>query len=245
MSWMFSPLWTVAADDTILLRLMPALLIGLCLGAGMLASFAHLGTKKNARYALRNLRKSSLSREILFAGLFGLGWLSVTLESMIWHRSTFELTAVTAILGIGLIYSMSQVYRFPAAPGWNSWRTNAGFMISALLLGQSVMAPILAYESSITDTHVSSAQWMMIGVSISTLLLAQFVLIRNPNSQYPFRKMRIGLIFVGMALTAASFLQSGLDVNWVSTFIFLIVVAEEAVGRWLFYRSHTSIISVH
>jgi hypothetical protein len=53
MSWMFPPL----------LALVPALVIGACLGVGMLASLAHLGAKKNARYALRNLRKSSLSRE--------------------------------------------------------------------------------------------------------------------------------------------------------------------------------------
>jgi DMSO reductase anchor subunit len=227
MSWMFPHLWT----------LVPILLIGVCLGTGMVASFAHLGTKKNARYALRNLRKSSLSREILFAGLFGVGWLSVTLESMVWHRNSFELTAMTVIFGIGLIHNMSQVYRFPAAPGWNSWRTNAGFMVSALLLGQSAMAPILACESRVTGIHVSSIQWMIIGASIFSLLLTQLVVMHKQKSQYPFQEMWIGLIFVGLALTAVSFVSPAPEMIWTSTFLFLIILAEEILGRWLFYSS--------
>ena len=226
MSWMFAHVPT----------LVPSLLIGVCLGAGMLVSFAHLGTKKNARYALRNVRKSSLSREILFAGLFGLGWLCTTLMMVFSIDMIFEGMAITSILGVGLIYNMSQVYRFPAAPGWNTWRTNAGFMVSALLLGHSLMSFLFAYEARISDIQTSSGQWVMMSGIIFTLLLAQLALIYKQASQDLLHKIRIGLITVGMTLTAA-FLTSSLDRIWMSVFVFLIVLAEEGFGRWSFYRS--------
>jgi DMSO reductase anchor subunit len=227
MSWMFPPLPT----------LVPASLIGICLGAGMLASFAHLGTKKNARYALRNVRKSSLSREILFAGLFGLGWLFTIAGIVVWSGSAFQWMAATSILGIGLIYNMSQVYRFPAAPGWNTWRTNAGFMSSAFLLGHSFMAPLLAYQSGILGIPISSTQWMVIGAFLFFSLFAQLVLLYKRTSQNLFHKTRVGLIFTGMSMTAMSFMLSSLDSIWISAIILLIVLSEEGLGRWSFYRS--------
>src|SRR5512140_1103650 len=108
----------------------------------MLASLAHLGRKQRAWRALGNIRKSWLSREILFTGLFGAGWLFTILERVLWQRSTVEWIALTATFGIGLVYSMSKVYRLPAIPAWNTPRTNLVFMVSALLLGQSVMATL-------------------------------------------------------------------------------------------------------
>jgi DMSO reductase anchor subunit len=191
----------------------------------MSASFAHLGTKKNARYALRNLRKSSLSREILFAGLFGFGWLLTALGTALSHDLTFVALAVTSILGIGLIYNMSQVYRFPAAPGWNTWHTNASFMVSALLLGHSVMAPLLTYETK------------MAGSIILLLLLAQLAFVYRRDSQELLYKIRVGLIAVGLALVAASFILSHVNTIWMSVFLFLSILAEEGLGRWIFYRS--------
>jgi DMSO reductase anchor subunit len=233
MTGMFTLLWSLVEYDATRLRLLPPMFIGVSLGAGMLASFAHLGTKKNAWRVLGHLRKSYLSREILFTGLFGLGWLFTTLDNASEHANLFELKAVTAIFGIGLIYSMSQVYRFPAAPGWNSWRTNVGFFISAGLLGLSSMMPVLAYESGVTGIQIPTSQGTTIGISILILLLAQLVLI----SQNPLRNIRIGLLIVGMLSCAIGLLATVLDVTWISVLLFLLVVVEEGIGRWIFYAS--------
>ena len=232
MSWMFQPIPT----------LVPVLLTGICLAAGMLASFAHLGTKKNARYALLNLQKSSLSRELLFAGLFGLGWLFTTLAIALKQGSSLEWMAVTSILGIGLIYNMSQVYRFPAAPGWNTWRTNAAFTVSACLLGHSVMAAVLAYETRNSGDPTSSTLWMTIGSLIFLLLLAQLAISYRRASQDLLHTLRVGLLVTGMSVTATSFLLSGLDRIWMSAIILLIVLSEEGLGRWSFYRSRMQVI---
>lgn len=237
MNWMFSTLWALVQYDATGLRLLPAALIGTSLGAGMLASFAHLGTKKNAWRALSHLRKSSLSREILLLSLFALSWLFTTLESTILHHSMFELTAITAILGMGLIYNMAQVYRFPAAPGWNTWRTNAGFMISALVLGVSAMAALLAGESNVTGIQVPAGQGMMIGASIMVMLLAQLGIMPKQSFSTSLLFFRIGLILVGMTFSVIALFLSASPAYSTHTLLFLIIASEEALGRWLFYRS--------
>lgn len=233
--------WTVwIMTDRLMptLSLIPYLIIGASLGVGLLASFAHLGTKRNAWRVLAHLRRSWLSREILFAGLFGLGWLSTTLLSAIRQQVIFEAIALTSIFGIGLVYSMGQVYRFPAAPGWNSWRTNAGFIVSALLLGLSVMIPVLAYEIEMNGTLLPAIQWRIMGSGILILLVVQLTLMRRRNSKSPLSHIRTGLILIGVLLTIIAILYPP-SIFWLGTFIFLIVAIEEVLGRWLFYQSRT------
>ena len=236
MSWIFPPLWALAVHGTPILRLIPSLTIGISLGAGMFASFAHLGTKKNAWRVPGNLRRSWLSREILFAGLFGLGWLITTLEGVFWQRNTLEWMALTSTFGLGLVHSMSQVYRIPAAPGWNTWRTNAGFLVSALLLGVSAMAPLLSYESKMTAIQVPPLFRMVIGGFFLALLFMQLALLRKRSSDCIYQRTRVSFILIGIALTIMGLLPS-LHADWQNIPIFMIVAIEEGLGRWLFYRS--------
>src|SRR6266498_283252 len=237
MTWMFALLWSLVQFDATWLRLLPSTLIGISVGAGMIASFAHLGTKKNAWRLLSNWRRSSLSKEILFTILFALGWLSTALEILIMHRSTFEVTAITLIFGLGLIYNMSQVYRLRAAPGWNNWRTNVSFMVSALLLGISVMAPVLTHESNLTRIKLPSTQWTTIGTSILILLLAQLALIPKQYFRNQNVMARLGLILLALTATAASLFVPTVQLSLIAIPIFVIIFSEEAIGRWVFYAS--------
>jgi len=244
MLWMFPGVWAPTQRETTFLRFLPSLLIGFCLGAAMLASLAHLGTKKQAWRALGNWRKSWLSREVLFTGLFGAGWLFTTLQCAIWQRSasaavlwTIEWMAVTATLGLGLIYSMSRVYRLPAVPSWNTWRTNAVFMVSTLLLGSSIMAALLSYEANAIDLPVSSSQWIRIGSSILVLLLVQLSLMHKPFAHDSFHPIRVGLILLGIVLAAMDFLPFGAVQTRVGILVFLIILIEEGIGRWSFYQA--------
>jgi anaerobic dimethyl sulfoxide reductase subunit B (iron-sulfur subunit) len=240
MTWIFPSLWTWTDRLTPPLGLVPHLIVGLSLGIGLLVSFAHLGTKRNSWRVLAHLRRSWLSKEVLFAGLFGLGWLSTTLISVTRPQVTFEAAALTSILGIGLVYSMSQVYRIPAAPGWNTWRTNASFLVSALLLGVSIMSPVLLYESKLTGIHVSQFRWWVVSGSLLILLLMQLTLMQAHSSDHQYHNLRVGLILCGVMLTVAGILQSA-DLDWLSPLVFLVVAGEEVLGRWLFYRSRVSI----
>jgi len=237
MLWMFPLLWVLVEFDATLLRLLPSLVVGACLGGATLASFAHLGTKKNAWRTLAHLSHSWLSREILFTGLFGLGWLVTTGQILFHHRATIEWTGITAALGFGLVYSMGQVYRLKAAPGWNTWRTNLGFLVSALLLGQSLMTSLLVLEARFTGVQISSIQRIMTeGVTLS-LLVIQLLLMQKRTPSHPLLAIRRGLILIGIILTALGALSSAVQGVSVSLLTFLIVLAEEGIGRWLFYQS--------
>jgi DMSO reductase anchor subunit len=169
---------------------------------------------------------------VLFAGLFGIGWLIATLASLAWQRGTVAVMALTASLGFGLIYSMAQVYRLKAVPAWNTWRTNAGFIVSALLLGQAVMAALLLHVSKATGNQSIAMNSIVI-----VLLLAQLALMYKQNFQDPLKYVRIGLILVGVIVTSIRLLPSNSDVTWLNLLITVIVLIEEGIGRWLFYRS--------
>ena len=234
MLWTFPLTWALPKHNTGLSHLLPLLVIGACLGIGLLTSLAHLGTKKKAFYALRNLRRSWLSREVLFTVLFGIGWLFATLASLAWQRGTIGVMALTASLGFGLIYSMAQVYRLKAVPAWNTWQTNAGFMVSALLLGQTVMAALLSYISKATGY-----QLIAMGSLVLMLLFTQLAFMYKQNFQDPLKYVRIGLILVGVIVTSIGLIASNSDVLWLNLLITVIVLMEEGIGRWLFYRSRS------
>jgi anaerobic dimethyl sulfoxide reductase subunit B (iron-sulfur subunit) len=235
-AWMFTTLWALVEYDAMYLRLLPALLVCACLGAGMLASLTHLGTKKNAWRIFSNIRHSSLSKEVLYTCLFGLAMLLVVLGIYLrWNNALPMLLAGAA--AFGLVYHMAQVYRLPAAPGWNSWRTNAGFMVSALLLGSAAMMPLLAYESKITGIQIPSIQWALIGFSILVLLIAQLVLMRKATAMASIRQIRISLILIGAGLAAIVSFYTGTAITVAGTMMSVFVISEEVLGRWSFYRS--------
>jgi DMSO reductase anchor subunit len=196
--------------------LIPNLFIGACLGLGGFFSFAHLGAKRNAWRAPFHLKKSWLSREILFVGLFGAGWLAgFVLPEMKW---------VTSLFGIGLIYSMAQVYRLRPMPAWNTWRTMAGFFITSALLGQSLMLNLLQGT----------------GWGIVTVLLAlelALTLSAKPMAEGAIANLRAGLGAAAMLGAGMLSLASNPPGVWISPVLFLLIMIEEVIGRVLFYTA--------
>ena len=207
------------------LPLIPYLLIGVCLGLGGFFSFAHLGAKRNAWRTPFHLKKSWLSREILFVGLFGAGWLAgFVLPEMKW---------VTSLLGIGLVYSMAKVYRLHTMPAWDTWRTTAGFFITSALLGQLLMVNVLGAKSG--DFAVLAIAVLVIAVLL-TLELG-LTLSAKPKAQWAVHRLRVGLIaaaMLGAGIMSVAPNQAGM---WISLPIFLMVMMEEIIGRWLFYEA--------
>ncbi len=236
MTWMFSTLWALVENDARPLRLLPILVLCACLGAGMLASLAHLGTRKNAWRVFANLRHSSLSKEVLYTGLFGLG-LALVLVSMILRQNFHVPLLIAGAVGIGLVYNMAEVYRLPAAPGWNTWRTNAGFLISTILLGMAAMMPILAFESDLTGIQIPTAKWTIAGLLVLILLPVQLFLMRNQSSPENIQKTRTGFILIAAALSAMISFLSNFDTGAIITLVSVFIISEEILGRWYFYRS--------
>jgi DMSO reductase anchor subunit len=191
--------------------LIPYLMIGACLGLGGFFSFAHLGAKRNAWRAPFHLKKSWLSREILLVGLFGAGWLaSFVLPEMKW---------ITSLFGVGLIYSMAQVYRLRPMPAWNTWRTMAGFFITSALLGQALMMNLLP-----------GTGWGIIAALLALELAIN--LSAKPKAKGPVANLRAGLGAAGIL-----FLASNPHGVWISPLLFLLILIEEIIGRVQFYTA--------
>lgn len=118
------------------------LAIGPILGLGLIASLFHLGVPQNAYRAVTNFGTSWLSREITFGVSFAV--LGAVFALMQWRKiASFAVRNVVAwiaaLVGLALLYSMSNVYRLPTQPAWNSWATPVSFFTTALLLGALAM----------------------------------------------------------------------------------------------------------
>ena len=233
--WMFNQLWNLVEFDAWLLRLLPYLIIGICLGMGGSFSFAHLGSKRNAWRAMTYLRKSWLSREILCVGLFGVGWL-ISIMPLAWQVLVVART-IASLLGIALVYSMAQVYHLQTMPSWNTWRTTTGFFITAILSGQLLMLNVLLYESQFTGINLSPVFIRWIGGITIALLASEagFWLSGKENVNETASGIRVGLIATAIIGTGIMSIVPNHFGMWISLPIFLIMMVEEIIGRWSFY----------
>jgi anaerobic dimethyl sulfoxide reductase subunit B (iron-sulfur subunit) len=197
--------------------------IGGLIGLGGLASFLHLGAPKNAWRAVIHLRKSWLSREILMFGLFGGSWLiALALPGM----GKLPLT----LCGLGLVYSMAQVYRLRSMPAWDTNRTSLAFFVSAALLG-GIGVEILNNSGK---TGSMSFTNLVLGAGL-IVVLGLSLLDRNQTHRTA-RGLRLGLIGLGLVGALGVYVAPNAVGRWLVVPIFVIILIEEVLGRWLFYE---------
>jgi DMSO reductase anchor subunit len=196
--------------------------IAILLVAGGLLSFLHLGRTRNAWRSVTHLKKSWLSREVLMAGLFGACWIGTA--GWEWLRNSTPSYWPMAFLGIGLIYSMSWVYRLRAVPSWNTWRTQANFFLSALALGAlgiELFAPL-------------PGRARIAGLA----LLAELILTLTSKPAMDSLPSKARIIFLGLGILGAFImviLPQPLGGGWIVALTFILVLAEEVIARWQFY----------
>lgn len=112
--------------------------IGPVLVLGILASLGHLGNPINAPRAITNLGSSWLSREIFSSVAFmGLG---AVFAFMQWRKIASAavrslLAVIVTLIGLFLVFSMSQVYMLETHPAWNTVATTVQFYATTFLLG--------------------------------------------------------------------------------------------------------------
>ena len=135
-----------------------------------------------------------------------------------------------ALTGLGLVLSMAQVYRLHSMRAWDTNRTLLAFVVSALLLGGlglEVMDTLMKGTPRIGYQLVSGA-----GLAGAFLLSLSD---RNPAGKMAGR-LRLGLIGLALIGMAAMYFLPDSAGRWLVVPIFTIVLAEEAIGRWLFYE---------
>jgi DMSO reductase anchor subunit len=219
----------------------PILAIGGLLFLAGLASVLHLGTPTNMWRALNHLRKSWLSREILFFGLFAGGWALTLVWQWFYAEILREPTAwVATAFSVLLVYSMARVYKLNAAPAWNTWRTTAGFFVTAALLGRMFATCMLAVDSLrdpynwYTVQSFAPTGWsvlLLLGVEVALMLSAKDEIRLTVN------KLRLGLIGAGIVQAIALLIAPDPVGIWLVLSIFITVLFEEIIGRWRFYES--------
>ena len=109
--------------------------------AGALAlgvSVLHLGRPAQAWKALRNLRRSWLSREVALFGAFAGAAMAYAAASVA-GGPTLSVGGVAVALGVTGIYASGRLYLVPARPVWNSPRTLVTFFATSVATG-----PLLA-----------------------------------------------------------------------------------------------------
>ncbi|WP_424210643.1 dimethyl sulfoxide reductase anchor subunit family protein [Streptomyces sp. BI20] len=118
------------------------------LGLGMFASIFHMNDIGNVLNVFRHVGSSWLSREIVMGVVFG-GLLFLYAASAWFDRGGVLarriLAVVTALAGLGLVWSMSMIYyTLPVVPAWHTWRTPAFFLTTTFLLGSLAAATAFA-----------------------------------------------------------------------------------------------------
>ncbi|MBE0409586.1 MAG: dimethyl sulfoxide reductase anchor subunit [Anaerolineales bacterium] len=172
-------------SDRALLAIGPVLILGL------LASLFHLGTPLQAYLAVSNLGTSWLSREILFGVLFALGGFIFAI--MQWRKFGSLIirrimALITAVLGLALVYSMSQVYMLETQPAWNTLATPISFFVSTFLLGGLAIGAAFVINYSWvkkTDPSCAEVQCELLrgslrGIALGAVLLLGIEFITTP-----------------------------------------------------------------
>jgi Fe-S-cluster-containing dehydrogenase component/DMSO reductase anchor subunit len=184
--------------------------------AALVGSLAHLGRPGLAWKALRNLRRSWLSREVALFGLYApLAMGAVVVPA---------LAPGAALVGIAGVYASARLYIVPGRPSWDTPLTVATFAATGLAVG-----PLLTGHAGL------GAAGSCVGL---LALLANLVRLRDDHEVsrggtvglYLHRLRGWTLLRVGLGLAGLAAIALG-----AVALAAVVMLAAEVVGRWLFY----------
>lgn len=215
-----------------------AALAGVSLNAAML----HLGRPAYAWRALKGLRRSWLSREVLGLSLFA-GSAAAYAATVLLHLPGRSAAGFAAVLFacIGTLCS-ARIYMVPARPAWNARYTIAQFFSTALLLGPLF---VWALDSSgagrewLTRAAIGGATAQLLTVALSFLWLSRSEVLELRSSALllsgrlkTFFLLRLALLLGGgVVLPLAAHSGQG------AIAALALALAGEIAGRWLFFVS--------
>jgi len=227
--------------------------------AAALISFFHLHHPFRARYVLSNLRTSWLSREILFE----LGFLALVSAGafLAWRRPTDaglwnSVIVVGSLAAVLFIASMSKLYMLPSVPAWNQHYTPVSFLLTTLTLGTMATTLVMDVMGGGRDSFgvLLRVSFFLVGAKLIFALLltpAHGICGSRPGPslrppvETPRRLHwgRLALRSVGLVLIGAAIMTRGVEhraaagagVTGLLAAAFVLVLAAEVIGRFLFY----------
>jgi DMSO reductase anchor subunit len=233
--------------------------VGAMLGVAAAISLFHLGKPRRAIFVLNNLRRSWLSREILFELAFL--FMIALLAFLEWRRVGLPfviggLVALAAVIGFLFLFSMAKLYMLSTVPVWRGPHTIASFFLSALLLGPLAAA---AGQGSLYkySERAHSFQDIAAFVSLSAVVLIvltilfltprvgflgvrKTTLLEYPaDRMYPYLAFRI--LFLGAATLFLVSFHKKEETGRLISFALASAVAAESLGRRLFYAIYSRV----
>ncbi|GAC1313889.1 MAG: dimethyl sulfoxide reductase anchor subunit [Acidimicrobiales bacterium] len=220
--------------------------------AGVLAlgaSIGHLGRPAHAWKALRNLRRSWLSREVALFGAFSA---AAVAYAMPWWPSAVRTTlgGAAVLLGLAGVFASARLYLVPARPAWNTPRTVVAFFGTAVASGP--LAVLVATGASGLRRPATTALLgaAALGTTVQLVLyqlVATSVAVRRGHEWVAFGRLlfrrfrtlllvRIALGIGGVGLCVAAALSGNPTLITVVAALALGAIATgELIGRYLFY----------
>ena len=194
--------------------------------AALTGSLLHLGRPTRAWKAIRNVRTSWLSREIVAFSA------AIPCSALLALHPTAATAVVAAVVNIGAIVVNARVYRLAPRPAWDTRLTTVRFLASSARLGPLVAAAV---------THQHRVVWALVSLSaLSTTLIAERanVVRLGRRSDRPARATvwLWSTRFARVRSIRSAIMVCAIGAGLVSPWLGLaFAITSEAVGRWLFF----------
>ncbi len=167
--------------------------IGPVMVVSIAVAFFHLGNPVNALHTIAGIGHSWLARELFFgAGFAILGAVFALCQWRKWLTPLLRqvLAAVTAVVGLALVFCMSMVYAgVSTVPAWHTWATPVSFFATSFLLGALAIGTAFVFvgafrrrkangtEPDTTIATLTRGTLRGIGIASIVLLAVEFVVI--------------------------------------------------------------------
>ncbi|AQP45229.1 dimethyl sulfoxide reductase anchor subunit family protein [Tessaracoccus flavus] len=165
--------------------------IGPLLVLGLAASTMHLGSPLRAPNAILHWQESWLSREILLGIAFlvlGAAFAITEWFKLFHFRLRQALAAATAVVGLLLVYAISQVYSLRTVPAWATSFTAIRFFTTTLLLGGLAVAAALVLTAffRVRKGDVDESAMRLLTNSVRGIAFASLLLMAVKAIVWPF-----------------------------------------------------------
>ncbi len=236
----FVALWLLASGKATA-NLNIAALASLALaGASLGASTMHLGRPIHVWRALRGLRRSWLSREVLMLSLFA--GAAAIFAGMLFFAvpGRFGAGLATGLAGLAGITCSARIYMVRARPAWYSSYTIAEFFATGLVLGPAFIHALDVHvPPAVVNASVLGALAQLAVQSAKFLWLSRSDVFELRSSWLLLAGRLRGLLATRLALLIAAGILIPLTAAspWTIRIAFAGALAGELLGRYLFFVS--------
>jgi formate dehydrogenase iron-sulfur subunit len=236
----FIALWLLdfngSGTDLKIAALASLALAGISLGA----STMHLGRPIHAWKAMRGLRRSWLSREVLALSLFA-GAAGVFAGMLFFGLpGRYAAGFATALTGLAGITCSARIYIVRARPAWFSSYTVAEFFSTALLLGPAfvhALDPRAPAAVLLVSVAGGAAQLVVQAGKFLWLSRSDVFELRSSSLLLAGKLRPLFVVRLGILVVAGIVIPMAGTSSWLTRDAFVAELAGEFLGRYLFFVS--------